>query len=111
MGAVAQILSDSGVVAVAALISPYRADRDKIRAQHEKAGLPFVEVFVDTPVEICEQRDPKGMYARARAGEISDFTGVNAPYEAPENAELVLRPEEGDPEQQAATILDYWLSV
>lgn len=111
VGAVAQILSDSGVVAVAALISPYQADRDKIRAQHEKAGLPFIEVFVDTPVEVCEQRDPKGMYAKARAGEISDFTGVNAPYEAPVNAELVLRPQEGNPEQQAAAILEYWLSV
>ncbi|SKX33454.1 CysN/CysC bifunctional enzyme [Mycobacteroides abscessus subsp. massiliense] len=62
-------------------------------------------------MEVCEQRDPKGMYAKARAGEISDFTGVNAPYEAPVNAELVLRPQEGNPEQQAAAILEYWLSV
>ncbi len=107
VGAVAQLIADSGVVAVASLISPYRADRDMVRAAHVEAGLPFVEVFIDTPVEVCEQRDPKGMYAKARAGEITGFTGVDDPYEVPEQAELVLRPEDGDPIAQAAHIMEY----
>ncbi|QBJ97950.1 adenylyl-sulfate kinase [Rhodococcus sp. ABRD24] len=107
VGAVAQLLADSGMVAVASLISPYRVDRDRVRQQHLDAGLPFVEVFVDTPIEQCEARDPKGMYAKARAGEITGFTGVDDPYEAPEGAELVLRPEDGDPVAQAAKIMEY----
>ncbi|MGX9293239.1 adenylyl-sulfate kinase [Tsukamurella paurometabola] len=111
VGAVAQLLADAGTVAIASLISPYRSDRDRIRAQHEEAGLPFLEVFVDTPVELCEQRDPKGMYARARAGEIADFTGVNAPYEAPDRPELVLRPADGEPADQALVVLDRWLKL
>ncbi|ORJ93248.1 adenylyl-sulfate kinase [Prescottella equi] len=107
VAAVAQLLADAGMVAVASLISPYAADRDRVRRLHEEAGLPFVEVFVDTPIEQCEARDPKGMYARARAGEITGFTGVDDPYEAPERAELVLRPEDGDPVAQAAKIMEY----
>ena len=78
------------VVALVPLISPYRADRDLVRALHVEAGLPFVEVFVDTPIELCEQRDPKGLYAKARAGEITGFTGIDDPYEAPPAPELVL---------------------
>lgn len=111
VGAVAQLLADAGTVAIASLISPYRADRDRIRAEHEKAGLPFLEVFVDTPVEVCEQRDPKGMYAKARAGEIAEFTGISAPYEAPQRPELVLRPADGEPAEQALVVLDRWLKV
>ncbi|NMD55349.1 MULTISPECIES: adenylyl-sulfate kinase [Tsukamurella] len=111
VGAVAQLLADAGTVAIASLISPYREDRDRIRAQHEEAGLPFLEVFVDTPVELCEQRDPKGMYAKARAGEIPGFTGVSAPYEAPERPELVLRPADGEPAEQALAVLDRWLKL
>ena len=65
-------------------------DRDAVRALHKELGLDFFEVFVDTPVEECEKRDPKGLYAKARAGEIQGFTGINAPYEAPENAEMVI---------------------
>ncbi|MFC9790565.1 adenylyl-sulfate kinase [Rhodococcus sp. NPDC127528] len=107
VGAVAQLLADSGMVAVASLISPYQRDRDRIRAEHEAAGIRFVEVFVDTPIETCEARDPKGMYAKARAGEITGFTGVDDPYEAPERAELVLTPEDGDPTAQAALIVEY----
>ncbi|MGW0172235.1 adenylyl-sulfate kinase [Rhodococcus sp. NPDC003322] len=107
VGAVAQLFADSGVVAVASLISPYRADRDRVRAAHEAAGLRFVEVFVDTPIEQCEARDPKGMYAKARAGEITGFTGIDDPYERPEHAELVLTPEDGDPVAQAAAIMEY----
>ncbi|MFI7116226.1 adenylyl-sulfate kinase [Amycolatopsis sp. NPDC049868] len=102
---VAKLFADAGVVSVVSLISPYRADRELARAAHEAAGLPFIEIFVDTPLEVCEDRDPKGMYAKARAGEISGFTGVDAPYEQPESPDLVLRPENGDPAAMAALIL------
>jgi len=72
------------------LISPYRAGRDHARALHDAAGLVFLEVFVDTPIEVCEQRDPKGLYAKARAGELRGFTGIDDPYEAPLEPQLVL---------------------
>ncbi len=90
VGEVARLFADAGVVTLVPLISPYRAGRDHARALHEAAGLPFVEVFVDTPIEICEQRDPKGLYAKARAGELKGFTGIDDPYEAPLTPELVL---------------------
>jgi bifunctional enzyme CysN/CysC len=105
VGEVARLLADSGVVAVVSLVSPYRSDRDRARAVHAEAGLPFVEVFVDTPRQVCEDRDPKGMYARARAGEITGFTGVDDPYEAPASPDLLLRPEDGDPSAQARAVL------
>ncbi len=106
VGEVAKLLADAGVVAIVSLVSPYRADRDKARAAHADAGLPFVEVFMDTPLEICEQRDPKGMYAKARAGEITGFTGVDDPYEAPQSPDLLLRPTDGDAAALAAVVLD-----
>jgi bifunctional enzyme CysN/CysC len=106
VGEVAQLFADAGVVAIVSLISPYRADRDLVRARHAAAGLDFHEVYVDTPVEVCEARDPKGMYARARAGEIKGFTGIDAPYEAPAEPALVLRPEHGDPAALAAQVLE-----
>jgi bifunctional enzyme CysN/CysC len=105
VGHVARLFADAGVVAVVPLISPYRADRALVRALHAAAGLPFVEVFVDTPIDLCEQRDPKGLYAKARAGEITGFTGIDDPYETPERAELVLRPSDGDPAAMAARVL------
>ena len=93
VGEVAKILAESGAVAIASLVSPYRVERDRVRAIHEEAGIPFYEVFVDTPLEECEQRDPKGLYAKARAGEITDLTGVGSPYEAPESPELTTDPD------------------
>ncbi|MFD0363390.1 adenylyl-sulfate kinase [Nocardia sp. GCM10030253] len=105
VGEVARLFAEAGVVAVVSLISPYQADRDRARAAHEAAGIDFVEVFVDTPLDICESRDPKGMYAKARAGEIRGFTGIDDPYEIPANPELVLRPGDGDPATMAAIIL------
>jgi bifunctional enzyme CysN/CysC len=89
VGEVAKLLAESGVVAIASLVSPFKDARDKVRAAHEAAGTPFYEVFVDTPLEECEKRDPKGLYAKARAGEITDLTGVGSPYEAPTDPELV----------------------
>ncbi len=88
IGEVAKLFTEAGVVTVTAFISPYRADRDQVRAIM-RAG-DFLEVHVDCPVEICEQRDVKGLYKKARAGEIKEFTGISAPYEAPERPELTI---------------------
>lgn len=93
VGEVARILAEAGTIAIASLVSPYAAERDKVRAAHEAAGIPFFEVFVDTPLEECERRDPKGLYAKARAGEITNLTGVGAPYEAPASPDLVTDPD------------------
>jgi bifunctional enzyme CysN/CysC len=88
----ARLLADAGTIAVVSLVSPYAADRQLAREAHEAAGLEFIEIFVDTPLEECERRDPKGLYARARAGEIEGMTGIDDPYEAPTSPDLVLRP-------------------
>jgi bifunctional enzyme CysN/CysC len=104
VGEVARLMADAGVVAIVPLISPYRAGRDHARALHVAADLPFVEVYVDTPIELCEQRDPKGLYKKARAGEITGFTGIDDPYEAPLEPELVIVPEDGTPDVQAAKV-------
>jgi bifunctional enzyme CysN/CysC len=105
VGEVARLFADAGVVALVPVISPYRADRDRVRSIHEAVGLPFVEVFVDTPLAVCEQRDPKGLYAKARAGEIRGFTGIDDPYEAPADPDLRLTPADGDPDAQAELVL------
>ena len=105
VGEVARLMADAGVVVLVPVISPFRAGRDAVRAMHAAADVPFVEVFVDTPIELCEQRDPKGLYAKARAGELPGFTGIDSPYEPPESPELVLSPADGDPHQQAQRIL------
>ncbi len=105
VGEVAALFADAGVVALVPLVSPYRADRDTVRQRVLAAGLAFIEVFVDTPLELCEQRDPKGLYAKARAGELTGMTGIDDPYEAPNDPELVLTPTDGDPAAQAAIVL------
>lgn len=89
VGEVAALFAEAGVIAITSLISPYRAERD--RARHRVNGERFLEVFVDVPLEICEQRDPKGLYRRARAGEIADFTGLSAPYEEPSSPDVRIR--------------------
>lgn len=104
-GEVAALFADAGAVAIVPLISPYRADRDRVRARHAELGLRFVEIFVDTPIEMCEARDVKGLYAKARAGEITGFTGVDDPYEAPESPELVLTPGR-TPEEAATSVIE-----
>ena len=86
----AALLAEAGVVAVASLVSPYARDRDAARQLHAERGLPFFEVHVATPLEECERRDPKGLYARARAGELTGMTGIDDPYEAPTAPELVI---------------------
>ncbi|MDZ7679361.1 MAG: adenylyl-sulfate kinase [Acidimicrobiales bacterium] len=104
VGEVALVLADAGVVALAPLVSPYRNDRDRVRARHDAAGLPFVEVHVATPLDECERRDPKGLYAKARAGEISGLTGLDDPWEPPTTPELEVST--GTPAEQAAAVVD-----
>jgi adenylyl-sulfate kinase len=91
---VAAILADAGVIALVALVSPFAADREAARAAHDRRGLAFLEVHVATTLEECERRDPKGLYARARAGELAGLTGVGAPYEPPEHPDLRVEPGE-----------------
>ena len=103
---VAALFADAGVVVVVSLISPFAEQRELARQVHADRGLPFGEIFVDTPLEVCERRDPKGLYARARAGEIRDFTGIDSPYERPEHADVVITPEDGTPAEVATRILE-----
>jgi adenylylsulfate kinase len=103
IGWVAALLARNGVVAVTAAISPYRSVRDEVRAQIEH----FVEVFVDTPLDVCEQRDVKGLYSRARAGEIPEFTGVSDPYEAPLAPEVRVETHDRDPAASAEQVIAY----
>jgi len=105
IGAVAEIFAQTGVVALTAFISPYRTDRDKVRNTLKDGE--FIEVFVDTPIEVCEQRDPKGLYKKARAGEIKGFTGIDDPYEEPLKPELVLFAAEKTPDILADEIIEY----
>jgi adenylylsulfate kinase len=105
IGAVAEIFAQTGVIALTAFISPYRLDRDRVRDTLKDGE--FIEVFVDTPIEVCEQRDPKGLYKKARAGEIKGFTGIDDPYEAPLNPELVLFAAEKTPDILADEIIVY----
>lgn len=102
---VARLFADAGLVALVPLISPYREDRENAREIHDQFGLRFFEVFVDTPIEVCEERDPKGLYKKARAGEIKDFTGIDDPYETPNDPDLILTPENGLPEDGAKLVL------
>ncbi len=103
---VAALVSGAGVVALVALVSPYAEDRQRARDIHKERGLPFFEVWVNTPLAVCEQRDPKGLYARARAGELGDLTGVDAPYQAPESPELRVAGYGEDSEEVAARIVE-----
>ena len=105
IGEVARLFADAGGLVLSAFISPYRADRDRVRGLMGPGE--FVEVFVDTPLEICEARDPKGLYKKARAGEISNFTGLDAPYEVPENPEVHLETANISVDEAAAQVIHY----
>ena len=102
---VAQLLADAGVVALVPVISPYRAGRQFARDIHDAAELPFVEVWVSTPIEECEKRDPKGLYVKARAGELTGFTGIDDTYEAPTAPELVLPSHQLTVDESVARVL------
>jgi len=109
IGEVAKLFADAGMLALTSFISPYRADRDKARKLHDDIGLDFIECYVECPLDVAEQRDPKGLYKKARAGEIKGFTGIDDPYEEPLNAELVLRTDLYDVAgcvQQVLTLLE-----
>jgi bifunctional enzyme CysN/CysC len=105
-GEVARMFAESGSLALIALICPFEDDRRLIRMLHEDVGLPFLEVFVDTSLEECERRDPKGLYARARAGQLPGFTGIDADYEAPADPDLVLSPSSGTVSEQVSRVLE-----
>ena len=106
VGHLTRLFADAGVVALASLVSPLKSDRDVARALNDAAKLPFIEVHICTSVEECEKRDPKGLYARARAGELKGLTGIDAPYEAPENADLVLDTTGADIDELVGKVLD-----
>lgn len=111
IGEVARLFADTGVIALTSFISPYRKDRDQARKVHEDSGLPFIEVMVQVPIEVCESRDPKGLYVKARsalaAGHGIGFTGIDDPYEAPVEPELVLHNDQITPQQAAAQVIAY----
>jgi len=107
VGEVAALFAEAGIVAVSAFISPYRSDRDRMRAAH--AGY-FSEIYVNAPLDVCETRDPKGLYKRARRGELADFTGVSAPYEPPLTPDLELRTAELGVDQCVARLVKFVLA-
>jgi bifunctional enzyme CysN/CysC len=105
VGEVARLIADAGLVVLVPVISPYRSDRDAVRQAHQDAEIRFAEVHVATPLDVCEQRDPKGLYAKARAGEITGFTGIDDPYEDPVQPDARIG--EGEPlEESVARVLD-----
>jgi len=105
IGEVSKLFADSGMISISSFISPYKEDRDLARAVHAEANLPFFEVYVACPLEEAERRDPKGLYKKARAGEIKGFTGIDDPYEEPEKPELVLNTHEQTVEESALALL------
>jgi adenylylsulfate kinase len=107
IGAVAQLFVSAAIVTLTAFVSPYRRDRQRVRQWVEQQGQPgdFIEIFVDTPLEICESRDPKGLYRQAREGKIANFTGISDPYEAPENPDLHLLAGTRPPHELAAQVV------
>jgi adenylylsulfate kinase len=110
IGEIAKLFGDAGTISLSSFISPYKGDRDEVRSLHEAAGLPFVEVFVDCALRVAEERDPKGLYKKARAGEIKNFTGIDDPYEAPENAEIHLRTDQMTLQEEVTTVIDYLMT-
>ena len=107
IGEVAKLFGDAGTISLSSFISPYKNDRDEVRELHDQAGLDFIEVFVDCSLAVAEKRDPKGLYKKARAGEIKNFTGIDDPYEAPANPEIHLHTDEMTLEQEVEIILDH----
>jgi len=105
IGEVAKLFVDAGIIALTSFISPYRADRDMVRKLHDDSKMDFIEILADCPLAVAEQRDPKGLYKKARAGQIKNFTGIDDPYEAPEHAELVLRTDQLTLEQEVEQVL------
>ena len=107
IGEVAKLFADCGVITMTSFISPYRKDRDTVRALHAAGPLPFIEVYLNTPIATCEQRDPKGLYKKARAGQLKNFTGIDDPYEAPLHAELTIDATSTSPQEATILLLEY----
>jgi adenylylsulfate kinase len=107
IGEIAKLFVDSGVIALSSFISPYRADRDRVRELHAESNFAFIEVFVDCSLAEAEARDPKGLYKKARAGEIKNFTGIDDPYEAPTQPEIHLHTDKMTLEEEVDVIMDY----
>lgn len=107
IGEISKLFVDSGVIALSSFISPYRADRDQVRALHLESDFAFIEIFVDCALSEAENRDPKGLYKKARAGEIKNFTGIDDPYEAPNSPEIHLHTDQMSLEQEVALIMTY----
>lgn len=105
IGEVGKLFADAGILTLSSFVSPYRADRDAVRTLMGKDD--FVEVFIDTPLELCEERDPKGLYKKARAGQIPNFTGISDPYEPPTQPELVIKTAHCTPQEAAIQIISY----
>ncbi len=105
VGEVSKLMADSGVIVLNSFISPYQVDRDQVRALHEAADIPFIEVFVDCSLDEAEKRDPKGLYKKARAGEIKNFTGIDDPYEAPANPEIHLHTDKMSLEEEVNVMM------
>lgn len=106
IGEVAKLFVDAGLIVLSSFVSPYRADRDIVRKLHVDDGMDFIEVYVDVPLDEAEKRDPKGLYKKARAGEIKNFTGISDPYEAPESPELVLHSHKMSLEEEVDALID-----
>ena len=106
IGEVTKLFADAGLISITSFISPYKADRDKARKLHEDMGLPFIEVYVAVPLDVAEERDPKGLYKKARAGELKGFTGIDDPYEEPVNPELHLHTEKLSVAESVQMLLD-----
>jgi bifunctional enzyme CysN/CysC len=104
-------MAEAGLVVICSLISPFQDDRNKVRHICSRDGIPFAEIFINAPLEVCEQRDPRGLYKKARAGEITNFTGVGSPYEAPESPELVLNTAETPPEESLAALFNFAIAL
>ncbi|KAF5354704.1 hypothetical protein D9756_005212 [Leucocoprinus leucothites] len=107
IGEVSKLFSDASAITITAFISPYRKDRQVARELHEAASIPFIEVFIDAPLSVVEERDPKGLYKKARAGVIKDFTGISAPYEEPESPEIHIKTNESSVEDAVRIIFEY----
>jgi len=107
IGEVSKLFADASAIAITAFISPYRADRALARQLYDMDGIPFIEVFVDVPLSVAEARDPKGLYKKARAGEIKEFTGISAPYEVPNNPEIHIRTDQDDVNRSVQIIMEY----
>src|SRR5438874_6214325 len=107
IGEVAKLFADCGVLTMTSFISPYRKDRDTVRALHVAGNLPFIEIHVNTPIETCEKRDPKGLYKKARAGQLKNFTGIDDPYEAPLKPELTIDATGTSPQDATVQLIQY----